>query len=445
MMKNTEQQWTPILTGSEAEETLQILQEIAEVLQTPPPAWIPDDQHNAEPFRVAKGASLAFGSAGIALFYAYMAKLQTANPDYNSLADRFLNKACDALESVDLPEGLFQGFTGIAWTVEHLQNIIYKSDEIDPDCDPNEEIDHMLRDFYKEPEKYDLWSGCVGLGVYALERYPRPSAKSLLEFLIEFLALWGGAVENGIGWFTPPEIMRFQTRIAYPDGYYDLGVAHGMAGIVSFFANAYRLGISESTIGYYLPQAIDLLLPSRRSQPGLHKTFPHYLTPIDHKPITTNTVGWCHSNLGIAAAILSAAQCTGETHWKNEAIDAAKASIRFLLDPGQHFSFTDPTICHGAAGIAHIFNRFFQATGDEIFKDEAVKWFKHLRSLRHPGNGIAGFSRFGKNEDGDMVVHFDPGFIQGAAGIGLALTAALSSHPPNWDRTLLLSPTGDKE
>ena len=444
-MKHTVKQWIPILTGSEAEETQAILHDIAEVLKTPPPAWIPDKKHNAEPFRVAKGASLAFGSSGIALFYAYLAQLQDAEPDYKSLADQFLNKACDALESVDFPEGLFQGFTGIAWTVEHLKKMIYNAEELDPNCDSNEEIDHMLREFYKEPEKYDLWSGCVGLGVYALERYPLPSAKGLLEFLIEFLALWGNAVENGIGWFTPPEIMRFQTHSVYPDGYYDLGVAHGMAGVVSFFASAYRLGISESAIGYYLPQAIDLLLPSRRSQPGLHKTFPHYLTPIDHKPITTNTVGWCHSNLGTAAAILSAAQCTGETLWKNEAIDAAKASIQSLQDPSQHITFFDPTLCHGAAGIAHIYNRFFQATGEEIFKDEAVKWFKHLRSLRQTGHGIAGFSRYGKNDDGALVLHYDPGFIQGAAGIGLALTAALSPHPPAWDRTLLISPAGPTE
>lgn len=444
-MKNTEQQWTPILTGSEAEETLDILHDIANVLKTPPPAWIPDETHNPEPFRVAKGASLAFGSAGIALFYSYLSQLEEANPEFKSMGDLFLNKACDALETVDLPEGLFQGFTGIAWAVEHIQKMIYTGEQLDPKIDPNEEIDRMLRDFYKEPEKYDLWSGCVGLGVYALERYPRPSAKALLEFLIEFLALWGGAVENGIGWFTPPDIMRFQTRIAYPDGFYDLGVAHGMAGVVSFFASAYRLGLSESTIGYYLPQAVDLLLPSRRSQPGLHKTFPHYLTPIDHRPITANTVGWCHGNLGIAAAILSAAQCTGETLWKGEAVDAAKASIQFLQDPSQHITFTDPTICHGAAGIAHIYNRFFQATGDEQFREEAVKWFKHLRGLRQADTGIAGYSRLGKNDDGEMVVHYDPGFIQGAAGIGLALTSALSSQPPDWDRILLLSPAGMSE
>jgi len=41
-MKHTVKQWIPILTGSEAEETQAILHDIAEVLKTPPPAWIPD-------------------------------------------------------------------------------------------------------------------------------------------------------------------------------------------------------------------------------------------------------------------------------------------------------------------------------------------------------------------------------------------------------------------
>ena len=59
--------------------------------------------------------------------------------------------------------------------------------------------------------------------------------------------------------------------------------------------------------------------------------------------------------------------------------------------------------------------------------------------LRKPGQGVAGFVRKGFNEDGDIVELYDPGFIQGAAGIGLALLAAAVDLEPAWDRIILLS------
>jgi hypothetical protein len=43
------------------------------------------------------------------------------------------------------------------------------------------------------------------------------------------------------------------------------------------------------------------------------------------------------------------------------------------------------------------------------------------------------------NEDGELVEQYDPGFIQGAAGVGLALLAAATGIEPAWDRVMLIS------
>lgn len=430
--------WLPIKEGTEVTEAFAVVEEIAEALHHPPAAWIPREKVGVEPYRIARGASLAHGSSGIALFYAYLSQVFKAKPIFVEEADRYISHACDVLETVPMSGGLYRGLSGIAWTVQHLQGLLYEEESDNPDADPNAEIDHILLDHWSKPEAFDLWEGCTGLGVYALERYPHPDSKILLELLIKQLEQLAVPIENGITWFTPTETIPPQKRRIYPDGFYSLGVAHGISGVISFLSRAYALGILQDTTGKLLYGAVSWLLAQQRENDSL-LIFPQFLLPPDNKPLSTGTFGWCHGDLGLAAALVSAAHCTGESLWKAKAIEATYASIDYLNEILSRTTFSDPCLCHGTAGMGHLFNRIYQATGVESFKEEAWKWICHTIKLRNPGTGIAGFSRYGLNEDGEMAELYDPGFIQGAAGIGLALLATVTNFEPGWDRTMLIS------
>jgi hypothetical protein len=93
----------------------------------------------------------------------------------------------------------------------------------------------------------------------------------------------------------------------------------------------------------------------------------------------------------------------------------------------------DAGLCHGAAGLMHVFNRLWQGTGDEAFRDAAVRWAEKTLALR--GEGVGGYRSF--NPLVEAKWDDDPGFLTGAAGIGLALLAATSDVEPRWDVTLL--------
>ncbi len=414
-----------------------VVEEIADALRQPPPVWIPRPQDRAEPYRTTRGASLAHGTAGIALFYAYLAQITGPDTIFASEADRFVNLACDALETVPMSGGLFRGLSGIAWTTQHLQGLIYDDEADDPQTDANMDIDRILLDHWSKPEKFDLWEGSVGLGVYALERYPRSPSKLLLELLLDRLDQLSTATDQGIAWFTPPETLRPQTRQTYPHGFFDLGTAHGTAGVIAFLSRVHRLKIAGDITKKLLHGAANWLL-AQKQESDPHLIFPQFLLPPDNRPILTPTFGWCHGDIGIAAALLSAARVSGQSSWETRAIKAGLAAVDYLAAlPGtQAF---DSTLCHGSAGLAHLFNRIYQATGIERFKEEALKWLRHTLQNRKPGTGIAGYYRFGINEEGELTEQYDPGFIQGAAGIGLTLLAAATPIPPHWDRLLLLS------
>ena len=441
MEKKGNNEWFPIVNVSEAEEIFAVVGEIAKALQHPPSAWIPREKEGVEPYRIARGASLGHGSSGLALFYAYLSQISNTSPIFADEADRFISHACDALEMVPMQGGLYRGLSGIAWTVQHLQGLVYDDDPDDPGTDPNEEIDRLLLDHWSKPGKFDLWEGCTGLGVYALERYPHSNSTLLLELLIKQLDQLAVHNDKGITWFTPPETLPGRTRLIYPGGFYSLGVAHGISGVISFLSRVYALGISRETTGKLLDGSISWLLAQQQENDS-HLIFPQFLLPPDNKPLSSGTFGWCHGDLGLAAALISAASCTGESSWKTKAIEAAHASIDYLNESSKTITFSDPCLCHGTAGLGHLFNRIYQASGVESFKEESGKWFRHTIKLRKPGTGIAGFSNYGLNEDGEMAELYNPGFIQGAAGIGLALLAAVTDLEPQWDRVMAISAPG---
>ena len=438
--ENTEntRQWLPIFAGPEKENIWGVVKDIADILHEPPAAWIPLIRVGVEPYRVARGASLALGSAGLALFYAYLSRVSGASSVFADEADRFLSEACDVLELAPLPVGLYRGIGGIAWVVQHLQGFLYNDESYNPETDPNNAIDRILFDSPMIQEKFDLWEGCVGLGVYGLERLHHPTAEKNLELLLRRLDSLSSQCEGGVTWFTPPGAQGRGEGNVYSRGYYDLGVAHGIAGVISFLSRVHARHILPDLTGRLLEGAVSWLL-ARQWDHDDGSMFPQFLLPPDNKPLTTSTYGFCHGDLGVAAALVSAAACMGNSSWKGKAMEAAHSSVRYLEKAEMLSNFSNPHLCHGAAGLGHLFNRIYQATAEETFRDEACKWFRRTLELRRPGTGIAGFSKNGLNEDGEMSELYDPGFIQGAAGIGLALLSAITDMEPKWDRVMLIS------
>jgi hypothetical protein len=99
----------------------------------------------------------------------------------------------------------------------------------------------------------------------------------------------------------------------------------------------------------------------------------------------------------------------------------------------------DACLCHGTTGLGHLFNRLYQATGNLEMKEAALAWYRCALERRLPEEGIAGFPAYAPGEPGASPWRSDPGFLTGAAGVGLALLAAVTDVEPVWDRLLAVS------
>jgi hypothetical protein len=424
----TRSPWRPLLTGDLAARALQAVDEIAAALDSSDPSGSP-----AAVAAEARGASLAGGTAGQALLHAYL-HLHSGDDRQADRAADLLETAAEALSSTVMAPGLYSGFTGVAWTVEHLQGRLF---EADPDDDPNLEIDEALLAFLdssSEPDEYDLIVGFTGIGVYGRERLPRPTGAAVLEKVIARLAAQAETGAEGTTWFTTPARLPEWQREIHPDGLYNLGVAHGMPAVVALLAVAGAAGVAAERARPLLDGAVSWLL-SHRLPPGTGSCFSSSFYPGDEP--TPSRLAWCYGDPGIAATLLLAAQATGEQAWESEALAIAHSTVQRAETTA---GIRDPGVCHGAAGLAHLYNRLWQSTGEEAFAGAARFWFERTLELRVPDEPVAGFRAWRIGEPGGTG-HWEPeaGFLEGATGIGLALLAAASTVEPEWDRILLLS------
>jgi lantibiotic biosynthesis protein len=415
--------WRPILSVPVAEQALQAVDAIAEsIASSDVPPGGPDP-------------SLCRGQAGLALFHTWLARTGRT-PQADVLAWKSLEEAIDGVSTQAMNPSLWGGFTGVAWAAELVDSLL------DPDPeDRNEAVDEALLGLLSRadssPTPYDLVVGHTGLGVYALQRYPRPAAIECLRLVVERLSEGVRRDEDGFSWWTPPEeILDQEARKQYPTGRADLGVAHGMAGVIALLGSICGAGVEEATARPLLEGAVRWLLAhSMPTQAG--PTFPLWVAP-GYRPWPARSA-WCYGDPGIAAALFTAARGAGDPGWEQAAVALA---CRAAERPPTETGIVDACFCHGTAGLAHIYNRMYQATGEPKLGQAASYWLERTldfyRLARSSGESWVQGSRDPARQEPWTGIDV----VDGAAGVALVLLAAATSIEPIWDRMFLVSAPG---
>ncbi|MBI4509697.1 MAG: lanthionine synthetase C family protein [Deltaproteobacteria bacterium] len=410
--------WRPVLSDSLRDRALETAHDIADALAP----WASEELTHFSG-EESETASLGSGCAGIALLHAYVFK------DGGAAVD-LLERAIGILSRQAMDPWLYYGFSGIAWAAHHVSERLGLAE--DP-CEPIDEIlaDRVMRSPWRG--SYELFNGLVGLGVLAIERAPRPLAVACVQGVIDRLGELAEKSSEGITWFTPPELLPESTRAEAPEGWHCLGLAHGIPGVVGFLAAALEAGIARTTAGYLLEGTVDWLLHQRRElADGLQ--FPLYVGNGIGE--SHGQLSWCYGDLGVAVTILAASRATGNERWRREAVLIARRAASLSMELP---SLMNSGLCHGSAGIAHMFNRVFQHAGDDACLSAARTWYERALDQRVPGRGIAGYAAWAPDQGGVPAWVPEPGLLLGASGVGLALLAGATNVEPRWDRVMLVS------
>jgi lantibiotic biosynthesis protein len=418
--------WTPILEGDDRKRALDTVQAITGALR----------ERSVEGTReYGWGANLGSGSAGMSLYFAYLHGLLGDESSASAASDL----TDHAIATAQPTPGLYSGYTGVAWAAAHLSGWIL--DALDDEDDQLAEIDDALLTELSVQEwqgHFDVISGLVGIGVYALERRPHATADAILVRIVDHLGRMSRRVEEGRTWFTAPHLLPPHERQHFkaPFSVRNLGLAHGIPGVIALLGQIAGADTEAS------PRARQLLLESadwclaQCARAEQADGFPSSLADgVDPAPAR---LAWCYGDLGIAAALLVAARAAGHAALEAASLVVARRAARRPMSGAR---VQDAGLCHGAAGIAHILNRLYHGTNDTLIRDAAIGWYRRALDLQQPGVGVAGYRSWGADRttlsSGHLTWQDDPGFLTGAAGVGLALVGAVSEQDPQWDRVLL--------
>lgn len=381
--------------------------------------------------------NLTDGSAGTALLFAYLSTASARLPGlgdpvrWSAAAAAHIDHAASRAATIGLSPGLSAGICGVAWAMVHVAGLLELEVEIPASLDADL-IELVSAD--AAFAELDLISGLIGIGVYFLERLPDPRAGRGLCEIVDRLAERAVHAADGTAWHTPPHRLVGERRASCPDGYFDLGLAHGLAGVIAFLASVHAAGLAVPRSRELLEGAVAWLF-ARAAADGWADGVPWAHVP--GVPARPARLAWCYGDPGVAIGVTRAGVALDRPAWTRW---AHACVIHAQRRPPDASGVIDACLCHGSAGLLHILHRMNHHTPDAAL-DQGLRHWRDwtLRARDRDGRpSVAGFSALART-DGQPAWIAERGLLNGAAGIGLALLATICDVAPDWDRALLLS------
>lgn len=401
-----------------------------------------DDIYNALVRKIYKvnGFSLYGDKSGICLFLAYYLMInKRCSVDIDDLLVSIVDNAYE-YKLVDYKDITF--YSEMAWLLCHLYEMKLININVN---DYFSGIDESLYEgmiLLLNKKEYGCMNGAISIGIYFYYRYILGcnNCGNYLESFVDSLKRLSIEENDTVRWLSVINYMTLEQG-------YNLGIAHGIPGILLFLRKLYISDIKKDIVSDMIIKTSNFLLLQKHSLKD-HKSFFYNTSSVSFKSGCDTRLGWCYGDMSVAYALFMAGSLNGM-----ERQDIKEIAMDILIETTTRIDslnsgIVDAGLCHGAAGVAHIYNRLYQQVDKSIFRDAASYWYKEtLRSAKY-NNEYAGYSfsyyskkckkNFSDSEKKLYELH-NLSFITGIAGTGLSLLSAVYPIEPSWDMCLLLS------
>jgi len=403
--------------------------------------------------------SLSHGFPALVSFYAHLDKYY---PDqkWDLAAHEYVLQIVASIESDGIHDySLFGGLSGICWSLLQASKSKTRYQKLLQTL--NEDLVEAVKNYYLLPMKddvqkkvpsgvqlYDLIQGIVGIGAYMLQDLHNPlfyeTLISITQTLIERcrpIRIEGYKVH---GWYVPNHFQFTDQDIQqFPKGNFNLGLAHGVPGILSFLSIAYAHGICLDHQLETIQQITNWLVSKNCGE----KNSPRWCDRVSFEEETRNLSSsasihrdaWCYGTPGVARSLYLAGDALKDNLLKNFASHAFRTIFQ---RSEEEWGLVSPTFCHGTVGLLAITFRMAQDTDDLYLYDHTENLKQKLIS-KFNASFPFGFQDLEPLtfQKGAMKLNYmgvnKAGLLEGAAGIGLGLLG-ISRKNAVWDTPFLM-------
>lgn len=369
--------------------------------------------------------ALMGGWGGYILFYFYLFKL-TSNSKYHQLAFDRLERSLSTYNYGNL--SLCNGLAGINWLIKicHEEKFIECNlDEYTNDC--------VLLEWTKNRfnnEDFDFLHGGLGSLLYLLDRFKDGTIdRDKIGDVVKTLLHYSISDAEGYWWRSTSSNGNKENK-----NIYNLGISHGIIGILLVLAKSYVFDILKEDAKEKLDGAIKMLFHFINAPMKNGYYFPYIVDLNERKSEPRSRLAWCYCDLGNSVVLANIASLIKSDILKKRSFEIAKNSTFIANDS----LAMDGSICHGAGGNAYMYRLLYLTYNDEIFLDASNNWY--IKCLA-----------FDKNEKNDNISNYrvwrpsmnsyqhDIGMLEGVTGVGLSLISSLFNEKQEWSKLLLLS------
>jgi lantibiotic biosynthesis protein len=385
---------------------------------------------------------IAQGDAGLALMCSY---LDACFPleGWDVIGHEYLSWAVRGAETVGYPPlGLFAGLAGLAFAARSLcrNGIRYQRllNALEGTLSTRAlKLASALTGRHGiAVAEFDLITGLCGVGAYLLWNRPKSNSEVALRAILNGMVQLTEKTNGTPHWFTPSHLIADKSMAEiYPNGHLNCGLAHGIPGPLALMALALDLGFTVDGLREAVERTADWILQHRTSDDfGLN--WPTAVPcsegdTVESGRLDPSRAAWCYGTPGVSRALWLAGRALGDQNLAQIAIEGMEAVFRRPISLRQ---IDSPTFCHGIAGLLQVTARFYHDTGLALFKKSAASLLEQLLSQYDPKRPFG----FASIEPGGNLVD-QPGLLDGAPGVVLAILAATIDIEPTWDRMFLLS------
>lgn len=342
----------------------------------------------------------------------------------------FTNTVYDRIADSAIDNTFYAGLSGVSWMIQSLKS----KSLLDLDESTFTELDHILKEWMTDEMikgNYEFMLGALGPAFYFLKRTGSSgkAIKTCSDFAQQLISQSEQNSSGHIYWIN--EVKSENEEFLEVN----LGISHGVPAILVYLSKLYQKGIMASKLYSYIEGLTEFILTcENKNISGGY--YPYLLRFEKRLHSEVSRLGWCYGDLSICLALWHANQVLKSPNLSSYIQKVLKhnATRRNLTET----RVRDAGFCHGSAGIAHIFKRFFQRYQDELFLETSEYWYDQTIKMAFHKDGLAGYQVHSKFKKTDTL-RKDYGMLTGISGIYACLKFAIDDSEPSWDEMFLVS------
>lgn len=360
------------------------------------------------------------------LLYCFHSATHTDNETLYDASLAQLEKLIDNISYRSVPT-FCSGTAGVIWALQYLEaNGMVEGAAAAIDTDTIIQLSNAGIEQTKRAI-YDYMHAGLSMALPLLAYYKKTGLfKEYLEALVD--ALYTSKLGNGNKYY-------WEYSIAEPDKpkSVSIGLSHGLPSIIAILSKISAEGIAVDQCNDLITGTLNYILHYKNTA-GPNGLYPTSVELHPEKPLGGGRLGWCYGDMDIAVALHFANKVMPDQ--RNVQLINEIMDFCLTKDTAAKAVINESSLCHGAAGVAHIYNRFYNAYGDEKYKAATNIWMDITRQKMKKEDG-----KWWLLNTSDYKSQWDTSTntITGISGVGLIFLSAIAPVTPDWDEMYLLN------